>query len=98
MNEHKQVYVLVNQSKQGNSYDERLEKLEKAHVISQPFAFIHFYVHWKMLLLAWHFGVWPEVFGQIPRLVLAMPGSWLGKAPQGNVGSTKMGIFEKANE
>jgi hypothetical protein len=27
--------------------------------------------------------------------LLAMPGSWLGRAPKGNVGSTQKGIFEE---
>lgn len=76
------------------SYDERLGILEEAHLLSQPYALPHFKVHWEMFKLALVFRVWGEFYGQIPRLLLAMPGSWLGKAPKGNVGSTKMGIFE----
>lgn len=75
-------------------YENALLLLEEAHIISQPYAWPHVYVHWKMLLLAFEYKVWKELWGQIPRLFLAVPGSLLGKAPAGNVGSTKMGIFE----
>lgn len=77
------------------SYEDRLAELEKIHLISQPFAVPHFLVHLEMFKLAFRFKQWREVFGQIPRIFLAMPGSLLGKAPKGNVGSTKMGIFEE---
>lgn len=73
-----------------------LEILEEAHLASQPFAWPHFVVHWKMFKLAFLYRHWGELFGQIPRLILAIPGSLLGMAPKGNVGSTKMGIFEEA--
>lgn len=92
------VRVLVSDSKVSSphkSYDERLLLLEDAHLISQPHAILHFYVHWEMFMLALRWRQWDEVIGQVPRLALAMPGSWLGKAPKGNIGSTKMGIFEE---
>ena len=78
-----------------DSYPEAMNALEKAHIISQPYGFWHFYVHLKMFLLAWLFRDYKEVFGQLFRLLLALPGSWLGLAPKGNVGTTKMGIFKK---
>lgn len=77
-------------------YAEALIKLEEKHLAVQPLAWPHLIVHVEMFVLALRFRQWREVWGQIPRMLLAMPGSWLGKAPQGNVGSTKMGIFEKA--
>lgn len=76
-------------------YTAALQCLEQAHLKSQPFAVPHLIVHFEMFKLALQFREWREVIGQVPRLLLAMPGSWLGKAPKGNVGSTKMGIFEK---
>lgn len=76
-------------------YEDKLTQLEREHIISQPKALPHFLVHWEMFKLAWRYRVWNEVVGQIPRLLLAMPGSWFGRAPKGNVGSTKMGIFEE---
>ncbi len=76
-------------------YDKALAFLEEAHLLAQPYAGPHFYVHWKMFKLALEFKEWREVLGQVPRLILAVPGSLLGRAPKGNVGSTKMGIFEE---
>ncbi len=76
-------------------YDPELLELEKEHLLLQAKAWPHTHVHWKMLRLALRYRVWKEVLRQIPRLFLAAPGSILGKAPKGNVGSTKMGIFEK---
>ena len=84
-------------AKRDQGYDTALTLLEEAHILSQPYAVEHLYVHWKMFQLALEFKVWKEFFGQIPRLILAVPGSISGKAPAGNVGSTKMGIFEKKN-
>lgn len=76
------------------NYDDQLTILEQEHIKYQLDAWMHFKVHWKMFMLASKHGDWKEVLGQVPRLILAMPGSWSGKAPRGNVGSTKMGIFE----
>jgi len=75
-------------------YEKALSVLEEAHLIAQPKAWPHFYVHWQMFLLAYKYRNWNEFLGQIPRLFFAVPGSLFGRAPQGNVGSTKMGIFE----
>lgn len=77
------------------NYEDALRLLEEAHIISQPHAWPHLCVHWKMFLLALKHRKWKEVIGQIPRLILAIPGSLTGKAPKGNVGSTRMGIFEE---
>ncbi len=76
------------------NYEKAMSLLEEAHLIAQPKALPHLSVHWKMFLLAYKYRNWNEFLGQIPRLFLAVPGSLSGKAPQGNVGSTKMGIFE----
>lgn len=75
-------------------YNGALKILEDEHVRVQFLAIPHFMVHWKMLKLALKFRQWTEFLGQIPRLILAIPGSLTGRAPKGNVGSTKMGIFE----
>lgn len=77
------------------TYESELTKLEQEHLEFQSQAWKHTYVHWRMFRLAFRFRVWKEVLGQIPRLILAAPGSLTGKAPKGNLGSTKMGIFEE---
>lgn len=76
-------------------YEDSMSLLEEAHLLSQPQAWPHFYVHWKMFALAYKFKNWTEFFGQVPRLLLAVPGSLTGRSPRGNIGSTKMGIFEE---
>lgn len=78
------------------SYETELRALEEAHIQSQPSWLRHFKVHWQMFKLALKYGDRKEAIGQIPRLLLAIPGSLLGKAPKGNVGSTRMGIFKSS--
>lgn len=58
---------------------------------------MHLLVHLEMFWLAVKYRQWGEVLGQIPRIILAVPGSLLKLAPAGNVGSTRMGIFEKVD-
>lgn len=84
-----------NQNLSAQGYEPALKLLEEEHLRIQLEALPHFYNHWKMLLLAFKYRNWHEFLGQIPRLLLAIPGSITGKAPRGNVGSTKMGIFEE---
>lgn len=92
------VNSLIDKSREAEAslgYDSSLELLEQAHIISQPSSWPHLYVHWLMLKLAVRHRRYKEAIGQVPRLLLAVPGSLFGLAPNGNVGSTKMGIFEK---
>ncbi len=67
--------------------------LERAHILSQSFAISHVYVHWKMFVLALRTKDFPELMGQIPRLLLAGPGSLFNRAPKGNTGRSNVGIF-----
>jgi len=67
--------------------------LERAHILSQAFAWPHTWVHWEMLRMGLARRDWREVLGQIPRLLLAAPGSITGRAPRGNTGRATVGIF-----
>lgn len=78
-------------------YQSQLQLLEEEHLKFQPYAWPHLVNHFRMFKLALRYGDYKEALGQIPRMILAMPGSWLGLAPKGNVGTTRMGIFEKKN-
>ena len=69
--------------------------LERAHILSQFHWKEHFYIHLIMLILALKTLELRETVGQLARLFLAIPGSLLCKAPKGNVGSTRVGIFEE---
>ncbi|MCI0572299.1 MAG: DUF3703 domain-containing protein [Myxococcaceae bacterium] len=67
--------------------------LERAHVLSQAHAWPHVRVHWRMFTFGWRQRNARELFGQVPRLVLAAPGSWLGRTPRGNTGGADVGIL-----
>lgn len=67
--------------------------LERAHVLSQAYAVAHLRVHWLMFAFAWRRRDLRELLGQLPRLLLAAPGSWTGRAPLGNTGGSNVGIF-----
>lgn len=69
------------------------QHLERAHILSQSFAISHVYVHWRMFILAIRTKDFRELVGQIPRLLLAGPGSLFNRAPRGNTGRSNVGIF-----
>ena len=66
--------------------------LERAHILSQAHAGPHIRVHCAMITFAWRRRNPRELLGQIPRLLLAGPGSLLGRAPLGNTGGANVGI------
>ncbi len=68
--------------------------LERAHILGQFFWKEHFYIHYQMFVLSLRTFNLYEAVGQIPRLILAVPGSLFKKAPTGNVGTIRVGIFE----
>ncbi|OJT20371.1 hypothetical protein BO221_30580 [Archangium sp. Cb G35] len=67
--------------------------LERAHILSQAHAGPHIRVHFAMFAFAWRTRNPRELLGQIPRILLAGPGSWSGRAPLGNTGGANVGIF-----
>jgi hypothetical protein len=67
--------------------------LERAHILSQAYAWPHLRVHGRMLTAAWRRRNLREMVGQVLRLVVAAPGSWLGRAPLGNTGGADVGIL-----
>lgn len=68
--------------------------LANAHVISQPVAWPHTVVHWKMLSLAVRTHNLKEILGQLFRLFAAAPGSVLKKYPKGNPGTSDVSTFQ----
>jgi len=73
--------------------EEAWRHLERAHILSQPFAGLHVKVHVRMIGRAFRDRKWREFFGQIPRLFLAGPGSLVGRYPRGNRGTTVVSMF-----
>ncbi len=66
--------------------------LERAHILSQPWAWPHTKVHAVMLRQALGDRDVREMMGQLLRLGVAGPGSLVGKYPAGNTGRTAMGL------
>ena len=67
--------------------------LERAHVIGQEWIAPHLRSHWEMLRLGWFMGDGREVVGQLLRLALVIPGTWLGRLPLGNTGGANVNPF-----
>lgn len=68
--------------------------LERAHILSQPAAWLHTRVHLSMLALALRTRDVRELLGQLVRLSVAALGSALGRYPVGNTGRARVPINE----
>lgn len=68
--------------------------LARAHVLGQFYAGPHLRVHTWMFIFGIKTLNAKEMIGQIPRLLLAAPGSILRKAPKGNTGLSNAGLFQ----
>ena len=67
--------------------------LERAHVLSQAHAGPHVWAHVRMLTHAWRQRNRREIAGQLVRILVAAPGTWLGRAPLGNTGGANVGLL-----
>lgn len=82
------------QAAKGRRADDAWALLEEAHVLSQPWAVAHVRVHWRMLTLAVRTRDRSEIAGQVIRLIVAGPGSVLGRYPVGNTGRAGVGLTD----
>jgi hypothetical protein len=64
----------------------RWRHLERAHIISQPWPWPHTANHFAMFTLAIRQHDRREALGQVVRMIVAAPGSALGRYPEGNTG------------
>ena len=64
--------------------------LEDAHVLSQPWAWLHVRVHGSMFVAAVVQRDVREVRGQLLRIAVASPGSLSGRYPTGNTGRARV--------
>jgi hypothetical protein len=64
--------------------------LERAHILSQPLAIPHMRTHVAMLGYGIRNRNGPEITGQLVRLVVAGPGSAIGRYPLGNTGGANV--------
>ena len=76
--------------------DDPWPHLERAHILSQPWAWPHTKVHAVMLRQALRDRDAHETIGQMVRIIVAGPGSLVGKYPVGNTGRTTMALTEVA--
>lgn len=60
--------------------------LERSHIVAQPFPVAHVGSHARMLWLAVQVRDRREMSGQVVRLLVAGPGSLVGRFPVGNTG------------
>lgn len=66
--------------------DEAFRRLERAHILGQPWAGLHSWTHWMMLGVGWRRRDAREIRGQVLRLVAGGLLSWMGWLPVGNTG------------
>jgi len=65
-------------------------RLERAHILGQPYLYHHTMVHWKMLLFDIKIKDIREIIGQIPRLLVVGVKSFVGEIPVGNTGGANV--------
>jgi hypothetical protein len=71
-------------------FDRCWSLLEDAHVLSQPWAWMHVRVHGSMFVTAMVQRDVREVWGQLSRIAVAGPGSLSGRYPTGNTGRARV--------
>jgi len=71
-------------------FDRCWSLLEDAHVLSQPWAWLHVRVHGSMFVTAVVQRDVREVRGQLSRIAMAGPGSLSGRYPTGNTGRARV--------
>jgi hypothetical protein len=78
------------QARADDEADGETNHLERAHVVSQPIALLHIRTHVAMLRKAIRHRDGREIAGQLVRLLVAGPGSALGRYPLGNTGGANV--------
>ena len=77
----------------GDLFRER-SHLERAHILSQPYAIPHIRTHVAMLAFGIRNRDRREIKGQVLRLLVAGPGSAMRRYPLGNTGSANVSAVE----
>ena len=78
------------QARKSKDFDRCWTLLEDAHVLSQPWAWLHVRVHGSMFVTAMMQRDVREVRGQLSRIAVAGPGSLSGRYPTGNTGRARI--------
>ena len=85
---------LIQGAKTATSAEHAWLYLEAAHVVGQLHFKPHLQTHAQMLKLSLRTRDWPEVAGQMLRLVLVPLGHLSGRLPLGNPGRSTVSAFE----
>jgi hypothetical protein len=78
------------QARKLKDFDRCWALLEDAHVLSQPWAWLHVRAHGSMFVAAVVQRDVREVRGQLSRIAVAGPGSLSGRYPTGNTGRARV--------
>jgi hypothetical protein len=78
------------QARKSKDFERCWTLLEDAHVLSQPWAWLHVRVHGSMFVAAIVQRDVREVRGQLSRIAVAGPGSLSGRYPTGNTGRARV--------
>ena len=78
------------QARKSKDFDRCWTLLEDAHVLSQPWAWLHVRVHGSMFVAAMVQRDVREVRGQLSRIAVAGAGSLSGRYPTGNTGRARV--------
>lgn len=82
--------VAAKQALAAGDLDEAFRRLERAHILGQPWAGAHSWTHWMMLQIGWRRRDRREVRGQVLRLAAGGALSRLGRLPVGNTGGANV--------
>jgi Protein of unknown function (DUF3703) len=82
------------EARKQRDFTRALELLEEAHILGQQWIVPHLRSHWAMLQVALLQLDFRETIGQVMRLVLVAPGTWLRRLPLGNTGRANGSTFQ----
>ena len=83
-------HTAARQAKTAGDSTAEWHHLERAHILSQPLAVAHVRTHVAMLSYGIRHRDRHEIAGQLVRLLVAGPGSALGRYPLGNTGGANV--------
>lgn len=79
-------------ARKADTAEQRWQAMERAHIVSQPWPWPHTRAHLAMFAQAVREHDRKETLGQVVRLLVAAPGSAMGRYPEGNTGRATVGI------
>jgi hypothetical protein len=82
--------ALYREHMDSNNFENAWRRLERCHIMGQPWALEHTQVHWLMLKFGFRIKSLREITGQIPRLLIGGVKSFVGKIPVGNTGGASV--------